>query len=194
MEIKRFHCEKCGSCCSNPDLIITLDGDDLRRLENQFDLDDLMKFLTFYNIDSMRSELVERFILPPILTNKGFTYIGLNKDEEGKCIFLSESNTCEIYQHRPRVCRTFPFSFKVKEGWLYWGASPFAKKCPGVGKGKRIIKKELEMLGSNAMKQVAKYETFTKKWNTLVKQKQLVPYVYTLVKSLISGTIYLETP
>ena len=124
------------------DIIITLDGDDLRRLEHVFDLDELMKKLAFFNIDPSQPDLAGRFILPPILTNKGLTYIGLNKDSSGKCVFLDESNACEIYTHRPRVCRTFPFSFNVKDGWLYWGASPFVDRCPGVGKGKRVTKSE----------------------------------------------------
>jgi hypothetical protein len=48
-------------------------------------------------------------------------------------------------------------------------------------------------MGSDAMKQIAKYEAFAEKWNSLVKQKQITPYVYTLVKSLILGTIYKDS-
>ena len=193
MSITRFHCTKCGNCCSDSDIVITVDGTDLRRLEHRFDFDELMKKLAFFKIDPSQPDLTSRFILPPVLTSQGLTYIGLNKTSDGKCIFLGESNACEIYTHRPRVCRTFPFSFNVKDGWLYWGASPFIDKCPGVGKGKRVNKQELEKMGSEAMKQIAKYEAFVEKWNTLVKQKQITPYVYTLVKSLISGTIYQES-
>ena len=81
----------------------------------------------------------------------------------------------------------------MKEGWLYWGASPFVDKCPGVGKGKRVSKRDLDEMGSQVMKQIAKYEAFAKKWNSLVKKKQIVPYVYTLIKSLILGAIYKES-
>ncbi|NHI92140.1 MAG: YkgJ family cysteine cluster protein [Candidatus Lokiarchaeota archaeon] len=77
------YCEKCGNCCRNVKLI-NLTLEDLYRLKP------IVK-----NIE----ELVYK---------KGGKYFFL-KEPNQPCRFL-ENNLCIIYEHRPDVCRFFPFT------------------------------------------------------------------------------------
>lgn len=33
----------------------------------------------------------------------------LNRNKSGDCVFLNDNNTCNIYDQRPWICRTYPF-------------------------------------------------------------------------------------
>ncbi|MHA1917418.1 MAG: YkgJ family cysteine cluster protein [Candidatus Ranarchaeia archaeon] len=185
----RFKCIKCGECCKDPNMLIIVDGADLRNLEKVLGFENLMKNLSFFTIDQKNTDSMKRFIVPSVLTKRGLTFIGLKKSENGECVFLDQENNCKLYKARPRVCRTFPFSFNEKEDGLFWGTVEWDKKCPGFGKGKRMNKKELQEIGSKAMKQVNEYILFVEKWNELVEEGVIEPYVYLLVKSLIDNKI-----
>lgn len=51
------------------------------------------------------------------------------KKKEGKCIFLKGTD-CQIYPHRPLLCRFYPFWLeKLEEGYEF----KVSKECPGVG-------------------------------------------------------------
>ncbi|TWU25667.1 Flagellin N-methylase [Bythopirellula polymerisocia] len=53
----------------------------------------------------------------------------------GDCVFFdNESRKCNVYEQRPRQCRTWPFwnsNLKSPETW-----AETCESCPGSGKGK----------------------------------------------------------
>ena len=53
---------------------------------------------------------------------------------DGRCFFQDE-NTCAIYEHRPLICRFYPFSLRKKGSAYAFGVSD---ECPGLGNGKRL--------------------------------------------------------
>ncbi len=70
----------------------------------------------------------------------------MKSKEDTTCVFYEEG--CTIYSVRPRACRLFPFRVEEKSTpeddiILSIGYNP---KCPGIGKGKKVAKKDLEKL------------------------------------------------
>ena len=65
--------------------------------------------------------------------------IGVRKSlvefSSGDCVFFdNKSRRCEVYNARPRQCRTWPFwdsNLKSPEAW-----ADTCESCPGAGKGK----------------------------------------------------------
>ncbi len=61
------------------------------------------------------------------------------------CVFFDgEKRTCNIYEARPRQCRTWPFwdsNLKTPEAW-----QQTCKDCPGSGKGKLYQLQQIEQL------------------------------------------------
>jgi Fe-S-cluster containining protein len=48
--------------------------------------------------------------------------------EKGSCIFLS-NNRCKIYEHRPLICRFYPFTMAEKDEYIF----QVDNKCKGIG-------------------------------------------------------------
>ena len=190
----RFQCVKCGHCCTNQKIIVNLTHKDLFRLEREFNLKgkDLLPFIGFYLVEGDYSE--EKIVFPPIKTTKGNAYLGLKKTNEGYCIFLEpKSKVCLIHENRPQICRTFPFTYNMKNGWLSWGISEAAKDCIGLGKGKKISKKHLEMQGTQTIKELEEFKIIAELWNDYIELKKLSPtphafleFMFNLQNSLIS--------
>ena len=54
----------------------------------------------------------------------------------GRCMFLDGENLCSIYENRPPVCRTFPFSVDAVEGklraeFVFEKRPDYSPYCPG---------------------------------------------------------------
>lgn len=62
----------------------------------------------------------------------------LFKDSNEECSFL-ERSVCSIYDHKPVVCKAYPFHMSPLTNELYYD-----KKCPGIGKGDVVSKEKLE--------------------------------------------------
>lgn len=62
------------------------------------------------------------------------------RDEGPDCLFLKDRG-CTVYEGRPTQCRTWPF-WPENMGARAW--SVVAAYCPGVGKGKRHSREEIE--------------------------------------------------
>ena len=73
--------------------------------------------------------------------------IGIRKSlvefPNGDCVFFdNESRKCNVYDARPRQCRTWPFwdsNLKSPEAW-----AETCEVCPGSGKGKLYNLEEIE--------------------------------------------------
>lgn len=93
----QIDCTQCGNCCKviQPNLSVT----DIKRLARQFEL--------------TTSEFLMRFLLKND-EGEGFVF---NKQP---CPFL-ENDRCEVYENRPRDCRSYPhlhkrdFIFKINQ-------------------------------------------------------------------------------
>jgi hypothetical protein len=85
------------------------------------------------HVDDQGSKIILDF---PVMQSK----------EDTTCVFYKDG--CTIYQDRPRACRLFPFRVEEKSTpeddiILSIGFNP---RCPGIGKGKRVAKTDLEKL------------------------------------------------
>ncbi len=60
----------------------------------------------------------------------------LNEDaNNGDCVFFNnQTRGCEVYENRPRQCRTWPFWKSNLKTPQTWGET--CQTCPGSGKGK----------------------------------------------------------
>lgn len=58
--------------------------------------------------------------------------VGLIADEDGTCVFFGEGG-CEIYDERPRQCRSFPFWATNLVDEAAWRS--VTTRCPGANQG-----------------------------------------------------------
>jgi Fe-S-cluster containining protein len=67
----------------------------------------------------------------------------LKEFSNGDCVFFdSVSRKCQVYEARPRQCRTWPFwesNLKTPEDWKHT-----CSVCPGSGKGRLYSIEEIE--------------------------------------------------
>jgi Fe-S-cluster containining protein len=63
------------------------------------------------------------------------------RKQDGRCVFLKGA-VCQIYNHRPLLCRFFPFCMnQIGDDRFEFDSSD---ECPGIGVGK-VIKEEIFM-------------------------------------------------
>lgn len=171
----KFECIQCGNCCRDKNSIITVTHKDIIRLVKYLNCDFkelLSKYIGFYQV---REEFEERMVFPAISTYRGNAFLGLRKTSDGSCVFLKD-NLCEIYLGRPMVCRSFPFTFEVKEGWLSWGLMARAEEiCTGLGKGEIVSEKNLEEFGKEIISEIEEYRKVVTYWNHQGKVEQRDP-------------------
>ena len=63
--------------------------------------------------------------------------------DDGGCIFLGQDMKCQVYEARPKQCRTYPFWPELladETSWEWEGI-----KCPGIGKGDMIPAAEIRL-------------------------------------------------
>ncbi|TFF89155.1 MAG: YkgJ family cysteine cluster protein, partial [Promethearchaeota archaeon] len=115
----KFDCIRCGNCCSDPNTIVNLSYSDLLRIKKglNLDLDELLEIVGFYIFEGdLNEKLKKKMVSPPIRTERGYSFVGLLKNNSGACIFYDAvNNRCKIYSLRPNFCRTFPFTFQPKQ-------------------------------------------------------------------------------
>lgn len=111
----RFKCTGCGDCCTGAPGYVWV---------NQQEIDGLAALLGM-KVDKFESKYVRR--------------IGIRRSlvefSNGDCVFFdNETRKCNVYNERPRQCRTWPFwnsNLKSPETWV-----ETCEACPGSGKGK----------------------------------------------------------
>ena len=169
-ECVKFHCTKCGACCSYPGLIVNVTPRDVRVLAKQLkaDASALLKVLAFYQVEpgSMdEAEVQERMVFPAVKTHKGMAYLGLLKQASGECIFLKD-NKCTIYAARPRICQSFPFTYKKTERGIETSLTRFATtSCPGIGQGEPVNEQKVKATGRSILDEVDEMFSFAQSWN-----------------------------
>ncbi|HUX99873.1 MAG TPA: YkgJ family cysteine cluster protein [Candidatus Deferrimicrobium sp.] len=169
-----FKCEQCSQCCSDPALIVTLTHRDLLRFEFFLPDIDLFKIVAFYQIPDKDKTLEKRLMSPVILTNRGKIILGLQK-KDTKCVFL-QGNECQIYECRPQICRSFPYTFKITEDQIHWGYSQKANEyCPAVKKDPPINTEQLEAQALEMHKESGEFKQLVYVWNNLAEKKLINP-------------------
>lgn len=104
-----FNCIKDGDCCIKRKVSV---------LPEEFE-----KICSFIGLDRKQTFKHYFEVSDDILT--------LKQKPDGKCIFLSNSNLCEIYPVRPGVCKKYPF-LHVDKKYVE------IELCPGCFEGEKI--------------------------------------------------------
>ncbi len=111
----RFKCTGCGDCCTGAPGYVWV---------NQQEIDALAARLGM-KVEKFEAKYVRR--------------IGVRRSlvefSNGDCVFFdNQTRKCNVYNERPRQCRTWPFwnsNLKTPETW-----AETCESCPGSGKGK----------------------------------------------------------
>lgn len=120
-----FECQRCRYCCSSEPGYVFLSEKDLDNASREMGLD-REAFISIYC----------RYV------DFGAYYlVSLKEKDNYDCIFLTDKG-CSIYNGRPTQCRTYPFWSGVMESEKTWNEEK--KLCPGIGKGTKVSKEEIE--------------------------------------------------
>jgi Fe-S-cluster containining protein len=161
----RFECTKCGACCREPSLLVTVTGRDIARISTGLGLPahEVLRALDFY---IMREDEVPEGLrdIPSVATEQGPAYMALKKLENGDCVFLKD-DLCMIHPIRPMVCMSFPFVFKDTDNELKWGLSAMKEICPGLGTGPEVEISDLRELAAAILEDLRLYREFAEEWN-----------------------------
>ena len=164
--LPQFECTKCGACCRDEYLLVTVTGSDLVKISAILGLgpDEILKALDFYIVsDGMTTPIgLER--ISSVATEQGLAFMALKKMENGDCIFLKE-DLCMIHPVRPLVCKSFPFTFDESESERTWGLSAKKEICPGLGTGPQITETDIDEIASTILPDIQIYREFTEEWN-----------------------------
>ena len=98
----KIQCAQCGQCCCNP--MIELTHHDLRRLVKHTGLP-ADRLATFYSNSILNSDINDDGW---VKLSYGKRRMGLRKNQDGTCMFLSKKRQCTAYEARPVSCRVFP--------------------------------------------------------------------------------------
>jgi Fe-S-cluster containining protein len=181
--LPHFECTKCGACCRDEHLLVTVTGDDIAKIAAVLGLgpDAMLKALDFYIVTNGVSIPVGLERISSVATERGLAFMALKKMENGDCVFLKD-NLCMIHPVRPLVCRSFPFVFNDSKGQRSWGLSAKKEICPGLGIGPQILEPEIEDLAETILPGMRIYKEFTEEWN----EGQTSPTVLELITKILS--------
>ena len=119
----KFECTGCGDCCTGEAGYVWV---------NQAEIDAM-------------AEIVG--VPPETFADQYIRKIGIRRSlkefPNGDCVsFDPEKRNCQVYQARPRQCRTWPFwdsNLKTAEDW-----QRTCEECPGSGQGKLVPLETIE--------------------------------------------------
>ena len=110
-----FQCTGCGDCCTGAPGYVWINQDEI----------DAMAMLTEMGVDEFQYTYVREIGVRR----------SLKEFPNGDCVFFdTEKRNCQIYEARPRQCRTWPFwnsNLKTPEDW-----DRTCEECPGSGRGR----------------------------------------------------------
>lgn len=119
----KFKCSGCGDCCTGAPGYVWVNKAEIEALARRIDV----------SVDDFIRDYTRKV---------GIRYT-LKEFGNGDCVFFdNRSRHCEVYEDRPRQCRTWPF-------WKSNLSSPKAweqtcEECPGSGTGRLFTLEEIE--------------------------------------------------
>ncbi len=197
----RFECTQCGRCCRDKSTMVNLTYVDILRLAKALnqDYDKLIDSIGFYIFqEGVSDENLDKMVIPPIETQRGLAFVALRKEADGACIFLKNDNTCSIYEHRPNICRTFPFHFDAKaknqpqnEIKITMSYTEKAKQyCLGVGVPNPVVDAEKWMkIGRKTVRNIVEEAAIIEKWNKAVESGKITPKAENYIKNIIRSKL-----
>jgi Fe-S-cluster containining protein len=119
----KFSCSGCGDCCTGAPGFVWVNDDEVETMAERINLS--------------RDDFEDQY------TRKIGARRSLKEFSNGDCVFFDhDSRKCEVYDLRPRQCRTWPFwdsNLKSPEAW-----AETCEDCPGSGQGKLFQIEEIE--------------------------------------------------
>ncbi len=94
----RFHCHRCGHCCSGGEGRVWLEDGEIEPLARRLGLD--------------ADTFVRSYVRSVFDAESGRQRLSLRERTEGEggpCVLLEGANHCSVYLDRPRQCQSFPF-------------------------------------------------------------------------------------
>ena len=120
----KFNCSQCGDCCTGAPGYVWVNKEEIAKLAAAAGIEDIDEF--------------ERLYVRKVGIRKS-----LKEFPNGDCVFFdNETRKCQVYQARPRQCRTWPFwdsNLRTPEAW-----EATCEVCPGSGRGKLYSIEEIE--------------------------------------------------
>jgi len=183
--LPHFECTKCGACCRDESLLVTVTGSDIVKIAAVLGIgpNDILKALDFYIVTDGVQIPVGLEKISSVATEHGLAFMALKKMENGDCVFLKD-NLCMIHPVRPLVCRSFPFVFNDSNGQRSWGLSAKKEICPGLGIGPQVSEPEIEELADRILPGMQIYKEFAEEWN----EGQTSPTVLELLIKILSDS------
>lgn len=119
----RFQCTACGDCCTGAPGYVWVTKAEIQAMATALGTE-FEQFETRYvRPVGIRKSLVER--------------------ANGDCVFFdSRARNCQLYEARPRQCRTWPFWSSNVNTPQRWQET--CEACPGCGKGPLVTVEEIE--------------------------------------------------
>jgi Fe-S-cluster containining protein len=195
----RFECKRCGNCCTDKNTIVNVTYNDILRIKEalELNLDEINHILSFYIFEKEPTEQdKKKMVISPVETERGKAFVGLRKNPDDSCYFYDkEKKACRIYKARPNFCRTFPFSFKVKdknakelENLIEIKYTEKAKEyCQGIDDDAPLIDKEKWLkLGKETLEDLNKNYFVMQKWNKAVQNKEIEPNVKNFLRIILN--------
>tara|TARA_B100000959_G_scaffold207059_1_gene217197 strand:+ start:3250 stop:3738 length:489 start_codon:yes stop_codon:yes gene_type:complete len=119
-EVFRYtNCLECANCCKTTGPLFT--DKDIRRIAKHLRIKPLRFIERYLRIDEDRD-----YVLQTV-----------------PCTFLREDNYCSIYEVRPKACREFPHTDKIKQYQILKLTERNIEVCPAVYDVVEKVKKEL---------------------------------------------------
>ncbi|MHA2192410.1 MAG: YkgJ family cysteine cluster protein [Candidatus Thorarchaeota archaeon] len=178
-----FECTKCGACCREEGLLVTVTGHDIARLSIFLGLSasEMLRALDFYVLPETDDAPIGMRDIPAVHTEHGAAYVAIRKLETNDCIFLSD-DLCMIHKARPGVCKSFPFIFHEKNGSTSWGLSAMREICPGLDTGPEITAGDLEDTSMPVLRELSIYRDFASEWN----ENEVNPTALFFIETMLS--------
>jgi Fe-S-cluster containining protein len=101
-------CLKCANCCKTTGPLFT--NKDIERISKHLRLKPQAFIEQYLRIDEDNDYVLQQV----------------------PCAFLGEDNYCSIYDHRPKACREFPHTDRVKQSQLFTLILKNTEVCPAV--------------------------------------------------------------
>lgn len=124
----RFQCTQCGDCCTGAPGYVWVNQAEIEAMAVRLGMERAKFEGKYVRQVGVRKSLVEF--------------------DNGDCIFFdSATRKCQVYEDRPRQCRTWPFwesNLRTEEAW-----ARTCEVCPGSGKGTLVpLEKILEQVAA----------------------------------------------